>query len=138
MKLFLCTLLFLFCISYIDAQITNDADLVGKWKVIKVKDLVKKRTAEEAIKLSELTKAFENATFTFGTDNKFSFQITIEQLQIKSAFWSLDTAKGIINIAESKKSKNKGEIMQIDYKSGSGVTMFLMPETGLALKVEKI
>ena len=137
MKLFLCSLLFSFCITNINAQITTDADLVGKWKVIKIKDLVKKRTEAETKKIAEAIKAFEQATFTFGADKKFTFQIPIEALQIKSAFWSLDTAKGIINIAASVKSKNKADIMQIDYKSGSGITMFLMPDTGLALKMEK-
>jgi hypothetical protein len=138
LKTVLFSLIFAISIFTSYAQTLSDKDFVGKWKVVGTKDLSNKNTKEEAETIVKAKKIFEKVIFTFGADKKFAFEIAVPELQIKSAYWSLKTKEGIINVTETKTTSDKNFLMQIMYKKQGDEVIFALEEMPFLLIVEKL
>jgi Domain of unknown function (DUF5004) len=138
MKPFLLSFIFALSICAIKAQTISDVDIVGKWKVVSTIDLSQEISKKDAEVITKAKKIFEKVIFNFGADKKFSFDIAVPELQIKSAYWSLKTKEGIIRISTTKAKTNKELLMQIKYKKEGDKMVFAMEEMPFFLVVEKL
>lgn len=87
-----------------------------------------------------MKKGFTNATFKFGADGIFTLQLPKNAAEVLNSIEFVNNKKWFFN-QESQAitiGPPRENLMKIDVKEESGVTYFLIYETPLLLKVEKI
>lgn len=134
MKKALLVFIFLFFSNYLTAQKYTDKDIVGKWKVVKVKSEINNPN------LKEIINGFENAVFEF--KENYNFRITTSSpsktFSMLSAManlskWQLNANQYSIVVGD----KSNGTIMKIIVFTVDDKTIFHLDESELNLEVQK-
>lgn len=120
-------------------QVISEKELVGSWKVLKIQT-----TLEDHIPQDQKANKdrFENALlqskFYFEADKNFSFDISLEDLQIKKAHWKFDSSTNSIIIQEWKDINNdKFILMEVVVKKEGEKILFILSEAFTTLEMKK-
>jgi hypothetical protein len=137
MKIFFLSLLFCISINKINAQTITETDFIGKWKVKAIKEVNKPKTKAETARMDSIKKELKKAIFTFESNKKFSFNISIPELKVNDAFWQYLVNEEGIKISKKINASFDNSIFQIDVKVEKKKVYFYIEEIPFLFTVEK-
>lgn len=137
MKIFFFSILLCFSISKINAQSITETNFIGKWKVIAIKEVNKPKTKAETARMDSIKKELKKAIFTFESNKKFSFNISIPELKVNDAFWQYLVNEEGIKISKKINASFDNSIFQIDVKVEKKKVYFYIEEIPFLFTVEK-
>lgn len=127
--------IFLILIYHIAPAQTNKS-LIGKWYVDEVIILKDSFPQDEIENLNDLFLSFKSSSFLLGENEKFIFDISLEEMKMPDGKWAYDSINKTLIVTEIEDSKSI--LMKINIEQNTfGETYFILRETPLKLKMRK-
>lgn len=123
----------------INAQILNNKDIIGIWKVDNIISLNDSMPDEQHQKMEMILSAFSNSKFEFKADKNFSFDFESEDWQITNGHWKYnDSTKSFIIQEWKDKDTDERKLMEVFAKREKDDIIFMISGIPLILKMEKV